>query len=62
MKKTTTLISASLATYYDTYNRSKSYTAASLAIAPKYLLFPEHRAAKVELLYFSNNFELFIYN
>ncbi len=47
-----TFILAGLATYYETYNRSIPLAAASLASAPKYILFPEQRAKKVK--YFFN--------
>ncbi|CAM4904213.1 unnamed protein product [Rotaria socialis] len=41
-----TIILASFAAYYDTYNRSKTAAAASLATSSKYILFPEQRARK----------------
>ncbi|CAF3476169.1 unnamed protein product [Rotaria socialis] len=41
-----TFILAGLAAYHETYNRSIPFAAASLATAPKYILFPEQRAAK----------------
>jgi hypothetical protein len=47
MQTMLTFILAGLATYYETYNRSIPFAAASLATAPKYLLFPEQRAKKV---------------
>lgn len=47
MQTMLTFLLAGLATYYETYNRSIPYAAASLATAPKYLLFPEQRAKKV---------------
>jgi hormone-sensitive lipase len=46
MQTMLTFILAGLATYYETYNRSIPFAAASLATAPKYLLFPEQRAKK----------------
>ena len=49
MQTMLTFLLAGLATYYETYNRSIPYAAASLATAPKYLLFPEQRAKKVRL-------------
>ncbi len=51
MQKMLTLLLAALATYHETYNRSIPHAAASLATAPKYILFPEQRAKKV---YFRN--------
>lgn len=47
MQTMLTFLLAGLATYYETYNRSIPYAAASLASAPKYILFPEQRAKKV---------------
>jgi hypothetical protein len=47
MQKMLTLLLAGLATFHETYNRSIPYAAASLATAPKYILFPEQRAKKV---------------
>ena len=47
MQTMLTFLLAGLATFHETYNRSISYAAASLATAPKYLLFPEQRAKKV---------------
>jgi hypothetical protein len=52
MQTMLTFILAGLATYYETYNRSIPLAAASLASAPKYILFPEQRAKKVK--YFFN--------
>ncbi|UJR31696.1 hypothetical protein I4U23_019177 [Adineta vaga] len=46
MQTMLTFLLAGLATYYETFNRSIPYAAASLATAPKYILFPEHRAKK----------------
>lgn len=43
-----TLLLAGCATYHETYNRPIPLAAASLATAPKYVLFPEQRAAKVK--------------
>ncbi len=48
MQTMLTFLSAALATYYETYNRSIPSAAASLATAPKYILFPELRAKKVK--------------
>jgi hypothetical protein len=47
MQTMLTFLLAGLATYHETYNRSIPYAAASLATAPKYILFPEQRAKKV---------------
>lgn len=47
MQTMLTFLLAGLATFHETYNRSIPYAAASLATAPKYLLFPEQRAKKV---------------
>ena len=47
MQTMLTFLLAGLATYYETYNRSIPHAAASLASAPKYILFPEQRAKKV---------------
>ncbi len=47
MQTMLTFLLAGLATFHETYNRSISYAAASLATAPKYILFPEQRAKKV---------------
>ncbi|CAF4799926.1 unnamed protein product [Rotaria socialis] len=46
MKILLTIILASFAPYYQTYNRSKTAAAASLATSWKYFLFPEQRARK----------------
>ncbi|CAF3324025.1 unnamed protein product [Rotaria sp. Silwood2] len=46
MENMLTLILAGLAAYHETYNRSIPFAAASVATAPKYILFPEQRAAK----------------
>ncbi len=57
-----TFLLAGLATYHETYNRSIPFAAARLATAPKYILFPEQRAKKVEFflnVFFSNNFYFF---
>ncbi|CAF3803316.1 unnamed protein product [Adineta steineri] len=51
MQKMLTLLLAGLATFYETYNRSISYAAASLATAPKYILFPEQRAKKCAAIF-----------
>ncbi|CAF4342118.1 unnamed protein product [Rotaria sp. Silwood2] len=48
--KLLTFILAGLAAYYKTYNRSIPFAAASVATAPKYILFPEQRATKVQCL------------
>ena len=50
MQTMLTFLLAGLATYHETYNRSIPFAAASLATAPKYILFPEQRAKKVEYL------------
>jgi hypothetical protein len=57
MQTMLTFLLAGLATYHETYNRSMPFAAASLATAPKYILFPEQRAKKVEyiLIKFSFN-------
>jgi hypothetical protein len=47
MQTMLTFLLAGLATFHETYNRSIPYAAASLATAPKYILFPEQRAKKV---------------
>ena len=48
MQMILTVLLAGLATYHETYNRPISMAAAaSLATAPKYILFPEQRAKKV---------------
>lgn len=47
MQTMLTFLLAGLATFHETYNRPISYAAASLATAPKYILFPEQRAKKV---------------
>jgi hypothetical protein len=52
MQTMLTFLLAGFATYYETYNRSIPFAAASLATAPKYLLFPEQRAKKVEYFLF----------
>jgi hypothetical protein len=49
MQMMLTFILAGLATYHETYNRSIPFAAASLATAPKYILFPEQRAKKVDI-------------
>ena len=49
MQTMLTILLAGLATYYETYNRSIPHAAASLATAPKYIMFPELRAKKVDL-------------
>jgi len=41
MQTMLTFLLAGLATFHETYNRSIPYAAASLATAPKYILFPE---------------------
>ncbi|CAF0754677.1 unnamed protein product [Adineta ricciae] len=46
MQTMLTFLLAGLATYYETFNRSIPYAAASIATAPKYILFPEQRAKK----------------
>jgi len=50
MQTMLTFLLAGLATYHETYNRSIPFAAASLASAPKYILFPEQRAKKVKYL------------
>ena len=57
MQTMLTFLLAGLATYYETYNRSIPAAAASLATAPKYLLFPEQRAKKVR-----NDFLVFFFS
>jgi hypothetical protein len=47
MQTILTFLLAGLATYSETYQRSIPLAAASLATAPKYILFPEQRAKKV---------------
>jgi hypothetical protein len=49
MQMMLTFILAGLATYHETYNRSIPFAAASLATAPKYILFAEQRAKKVDI-------------
>lgn len=56
MQTMLTFLLAGLATYHETYQRSIPFAAASLATAPKYILFPEQRAKKVCLR--SNDFSL----
>jgi len=51
MQTMLTFLLAGLATFHETYNRSISYAAASLATAPKYLLFPEQRAKKCSAIF-----------
>ncbi|CAF3668265.1 unnamed protein product [Rotaria sp. Silwood1] len=46
MEKMLTVLLAGLAAYHETYNQSIPLAAASVATAPKYILFPEQRAAK----------------
>ncbi|UJR14978.1 hypothetical protein I4U23_001957 [Adineta vaga] len=46
-----TVLLAGLATYHETYNRSIPFAAASLATAPKYILFPEQRAKKCAAIF-----------
>ncbi|CAF0822596.1 unnamed protein product [Adineta steineri] len=51
MQTILTFLLAGLATYHETYNRSIPFAAASLATAPKYLLFPEQRAKKCAAIF-----------
>ncbi|CAF3484061.1 unnamed protein product [Rotaria socialis] len=51
MQKMLTFLLAGLATFHETYNRSIPYAAASLATAPKYILFPEQRAKKCAAIF-----------
>jgi hypothetical protein len=60
MQTMLTFLLAGLATYHETYNRSIPYAAASLATAPKYILFPEQRAKKVD--FERNSFHFFNLN
>ncbi|CAF1025090.1 unnamed protein product [Rotaria sordida] len=46
METMLTFLLAGLAAYHETYNRPIPFAAASVATAPKYILFPEQRAAK----------------
>ena len=48
MKKILVLLLAGLATYHEAYNRPIPLAAANIVTAPKYMLFPEERAKKVE--------------
>jgi hypothetical protein len=56
MQTMLTFILAGLAAYYETYNRSIPFAAASLATAPKYILFPEQRAKKVNHFFQGKSF------
>ncbi|CAF0765781.1 unnamed protein product [Rotaria sordida] len=51
MQTMLTFLLAGLATYHETYNRPITYAAASLATAPKYILFPEQRAKKCAAIF-----------
>ncbi|CAF4618549.1 unnamed protein product [Rotaria sp. Silwood1] len=51
MQTMLTFLLAGLATYHETYNKSIPYAAASLATAPKYILFPEQRAKKCAAIF-----------
>ncbi|CAF2789091.1 unnamed protein product [Rotaria sp. Silwood2] len=51
MQTMLTFLLAGLATYHETYNRPMPYAAASLATAPKYILFPEQRAKKCAAIF-----------